>query len=101
MAPTMAHWLPTVVTVAVVLWIMGSIFLGSWAFFLSLQRFNRIISPPTSIFDWGRPKMAFQTDPAEFDEIGKEYRRKGIKIEALLLLWGFGFPILLAVIFGK
>jgi len=87
-----AHWL------SVVFFVVGLgpvLILFFWDGYLSLQMFNHL--KRGSPAPWGR-KLAFQTDPLDYDVTGQIYRLKSIWLEIALLGWGIGLPLLAVLV---
>ena len=40
-----------------------------------------------AVTDFGARQFSFQTDPADYTEVGKQYRRKSIRAEIALLAY--------------
>ena len=81
------------------LWIGATLILMLWDGYLSLQMFNHRIPKERPMF--GGRKFSFQTDAADYTETGQIYRRKSIRVEIALLIWGFSVPIILSIAFAK
>jgi hypothetical protein len=78
------------------LWIGVTLILFLWDGYLSLQMYNYRIPKKRPFF--GRRKFSFQTDPADYTEIGQIYRRKSIRMEIAFLTWVFGTLVVVIVI---
>jgi hypothetical protein len=71
-----------------VIWFARILVLFFWDGYLSLQMWNYRVPKKSEPLLGGR-KFAFQTDPADFTEIGQIYRRKSIRLEIHMLSWVF------------
>jgi hypothetical protein len=95
----MSLWL----SVCLVVWFGPFLVLFFWDGYLSLQMFNYRIIKKDGLVPRGR-KFAFQTDPADYSEIGQSYRSKSIQLEIAMLIWVLAsvvILIILGVIFHK
>jgi hypothetical protein len=78
------------------LWIGVTLILFFWDGYLSLQMLNYRVPKERPLF--GGRKFSFQTDPADYTEIGQIYRRKSIRLEIALLSWVFGSVVVFGII---
>jgi hypothetical protein len=79
-------------------WLVPILVLFFWDGYLSLQMWNyRIPKKDERIIGGGR-KFAFQTNAADYTEVGQAYRRKSIRLEIALLIWVFGSVLVLIII---
>src|SRR5262249_25750702 len=92
-----SHPMQAVVYSLTALWAGVNLILMVWDGYLSLQMLNYRVQKEWPISGGGR-KFSFQTDPTDYTEIGQMYRRKSIRVETALLIWGFGFPILFSAV---
>lgn len=81
------------VYIGVGLWICVGIVIFLWNLILSAQMMNRRVPKEWPIL--GRRQFSFQTDPADYTELGQQYRQKSIRAEIALLAYG---PTLLIAI---
>jgi hypothetical protein len=95
-AENMTVWLGWLITAV---WAIPILVLICWDFYLSAQMLNYRVPKERPIF--GGRKFSFQTDAADYSEIGQVYRRKSIRVEIALLIWGPGVFIILSILFAK
>jgi hypothetical protein len=81
------------------LWGGVALILILWDSYLSLQMVSHRLPKRRSLF--GGRKFSFQTDPADYTDIGQAYRRRSIQVELTLLAWAPIIPITLSIIYGK
>lgn len=74
-------------------WIGVGIGIFLWNFILSAQMMNHRVPKEWPIL--GQRQFSFQTDPADYTELGQQYRQKAIRAEITLLAYG---PTLLIAI---
>ncbi|KJC58968.1 hypothetical protein UP10_20335 [Bradyrhizobium sp. LTSPM299] len=82
----------------VALWVGVVVILGFWVVILRFKMESyRLEERP-----WpGGRRFAFQTDPADYSEMGQACRRKSVRVELALLVWGPVIPIAVTIAFGK
>jgi hypothetical protein len=73
------------VYVGVALWVGVGIVIAVWNFILSAQMMNHRVPKQWPIL--GTRKFSFQTDPADYTEVGQRYRQKSIGAEIALLAY--------------
>jgi hypothetical protein len=73
------------VYVGVALWIGVGIVIAVWNFILSAQMMNHRVPKQWRIS--GPRQFSFQTDPADYTEVGQRYRQKSIRAEIGLLAY--------------
>ena len=71
------------VYVGVALWIGVGIVIAVWNFILSAQMMNHRVPRQWPLF--GPRQFSFQTNPADYTEVGQQYRQKSIRAEIALL----------------
>jgi hypothetical protein len=76
------------------LWICLGVVICMWNLILSAQMLNNRVPKQWPIL--GRRQFSFQTDPADYTEIGQRYRARSIRAEIILLVY---LPTLLLAIF--
>jgi hypothetical protein len=88
---------------ATALWMVGNLFLGSWAFYLSIKMEGCRLPKQSPMPTWGGGgrKFAFQKDASDFTETGQVYRRKAIKVECALFIWAISVPLALQIMSQK
>jgi hypothetical protein len=67
------------------LWVCFGLVIFMWNLILSAQMLNNRVPKDWPIL--GRRQFAFQTDPADYTEIGQRYRAKSIRAEIILLAY--------------
>ena len=91
----------TFALVSAALWMVVNATLIISAFYLSTRMLNHRVPKQEPTWTWGGGRrFAFQTDPADYTEIGRAYRNKAVKVETALLAWMFIFPIAIGIITG-
>ena len=75
------------------LWIGVGIVIAVWNFILSAQMMNHRV--PKQRPNFGPRRFSFQTEPADYTEVGQQYRQKSIRAEIALLAY---LPTLFIVI---
>jgi hypothetical protein len=73
------------VYIGVALWICVGTVIFVWNMILSAQMMNNRVPKQWPIL--GRRQFSFQTDPADYTEVGKQYCRKSIRAEIALLAY--------------
>ncbi|WP_316192555.1 MULTISPECIES: hypothetical protein [unclassified Bradyrhizobium] len=73
------------VYIGVGLWIGLGLCIFIRNFVLSAQMVNHRVPKQRPIF--GRRQFSFQTDPADYTELGQQYRQKSIRAEIALLAY--------------
>ena len=68
------------------LWIGVGIGIFLWHFILTAQMMNHRVPTESPIL--GPRQFSFQTDPADYTELGQQYRQKSIRAEIALLAYG-------------
>ncbi|MET4256112.1 hypothetical protein ABIC09_001040 [Bradyrhizobium sp. S3.12.5] len=74
------------VYIGVALWIGVGIGIFLWNFILSAQMLNHRVPKERPIL--GPRQFSFQTDPADYTELGQQYRQKSVRAEVALLAYG-------------
>jgi hypothetical protein len=69
----------------IALWLGAGLILMMWNFYLWLQMNNHRVPKQRPMWEFQR--AAFQTDPADYTEIGEAYRRKSIWVQAAMPVW--------------
>jgi hypothetical protein len=83
------------------LWVAVAVILMLWDGYLSIQMINHRV-PKERPWSWfGGRRFSFQTDPADYTEVGQAYRRKSIRVEMALLAWIPIIPIALSIIYDR
>jgi hypothetical protein len=70
------------------LWISVGLVIFVWILILSAQMVNNLVPKPDQahLYGGGR-RFAFQTDPADYTELGQQYRKKAIRAQIILLAY--------------
>jgi hypothetical protein len=71
--------------IGLALWIGIGVGIGISNFVLSAQMMNHRVPKQWPIL--GRRQFSFQTDPADYTELGQQYRQKSIRAEIALLAY--------------
>jgi hypothetical protein len=71
--------------IAVALWVSVGVVIIVWNLILSAQMTNNRVPKQWPIL--GRRQFAFQTDPADYTELGQQYRQKSIRAELIALAY--------------
>jgi hypothetical protein len=87
----------TVVYSLTAIWGVVAVILMLWDGYLAVQMENYRIPGTPRLKGRG---FSFQTDPAHFTEIGHAYRRRSVRVELALLVWGPIIPIALGISSG-
>jgi hypothetical protein len=83
------------VYVGVALWLSFGLVIFLWNFILMVQMFNHRVPKQRRIL--GARQFAFQTDPADYTEVGQKYRQKAIQAEIALLAYLPTFLIAISI----
>jgi hypothetical protein len=73
------------VYIGVALWIGVGIGISMWNLILMAQMMNHRVPKQWPIL--GRRQFSFQTNPADYTELGRRYRQKSIRAEIALLAY--------------
>lgn len=78
--------MPTFTNVAAAVVMVIAWVLLSWAAFLRTRLENHHVSMPTRPFSGGR-RFALWLDPSNYTEVGRTYRQRCIRAEAIVVAW--------------
>ena len=84
------------VYIGLALWISVGVVIFVWNLILSAQMVNNLVPKPEQRHLYGPRQFAFQTDPADYTELGQLYRKKAIRAELVVLSY---VPTLFIAIF--
>jgi hypothetical protein len=73
------------VYMGVALWVGVGVVIFLWNFILSAQMANNRVPKQWPIL--GRREFSFQTDPADYTELGQLYRQRAIRAEIILIAY--------------
>jgi hypothetical protein len=71
--------------VGVALWVSIGVVISVWNMVLQAQMMNNRVPTQEPWRLFGARQFSFQKDPADYTELGQQYRRKAIRAELVLL----------------
>jgi hypothetical protein len=75
------------VYVGVALWISVGVVILVWNMILQAQMMNNRVPKQEQRRLFGARQFSFQKDPADYTELGQQYRRKAIRAELVVLAY--------------
>jgi hypothetical protein len=81
------QWMRVLVYIGAALWIGVGVVIFVWNLILSAQMMNNRVPKQEQWRLFGARQFSFQKDPADYTELGQQYRQKAIRAELVLLAY--------------